>query len=193
MTAQDAGLGVTDGRGDRPAQLRRPYQHRPRVHGHALTRETGGRNVVGAEHLSQLDPGQVGDHHVARMGVHDGLYLRPGAKKLGVDVEFVRDRVAAVEVARAVEVNDADVLGDREQQSAILGASAAQQDPVGIQPDADVPENVCRQALLRQDPAGGGDGGPRIAHAIAATGVRVPACSTPNTSDLMVTGTVLDG
>ena len=33
--------------------------------------ETGGRNVVRAEHLSQLDPGQVGDHHVARVSVHD--------------------------------------------------------------------------------------------------------------------------
>ena len=70
------------------------------IHGHALMREAGRGNVVGAEHLSQLNPGQVGDHHVARMGVHDGLYLRPGAEKLGVDVEFVRDRVAAVEVSR---------------------------------------------------------------------------------------------
>ena len=127
------------------------------------------------------------------MGVHDSLYLRPCAEKLGVDVELVRHRVAAVEVGTAVEVNDADILGDREQQSAVLRASAAQQDSIGVQPDADVSENVRRQALLRKDAAGRGDGDPRIGHPAAATGVRVSACSTPNTSDLIVTGTVLDG
>ncbi len=78
-------------------------------------RESRRGNVVGAEHLSQRDPGQVGDHHVARMRMHYGLYIGAGPEQLGVDVEFVGNRITAVEVAATIEVNDADIVGDGEQ------------------------------------------------------------------------------
>ena len=126
------------------------------------------------------------------MRVHDGLHLGAGPEQLGVDVEFVGNRVAAVEVAATVEVNDVDVVGDGEQQPAVLGSAAAQQDPVGIQPDADVPEDVGRQSLLGQDPARCRDGRLQIAHAIATAGF-AGAPLVANTNDLMVTGTVFDG
>ena len=126
------------------------------------SRKARRRNVVRAEQLSQLDSGQVGDHHVARMGVHDRLYFGSGAEQLGVDVEFVRHRIPAVEFAVPVEVDDTDVVGDSEQEPAILGSSAPQQDSVVVQPDADMPEDVGGQSLMRQDPAGGGDDGAQL-------------------------------
>ena len=104
------------------------------------------------------------------MRVHHGLHIGASPEQLGVDVEFVGNRVAAVKVAATIEVNDADIVGDGEQQSAVLGTAAPQQDPVGIQPDADVTEDVGGQSLLGQDAARSRDGRLQIAHAIATAG-----------------------
>jgi hypothetical protein len=123
------------------------------------------------------------------MRVHDRLHIGADPEKLGVDVEFVRYPVATVKVAATVEVDFTDIVGDGEQQPAILWTTAPQQDPVGIQPDADVPEDVGRQSLLGQDPAGGRDGRVQVGHAIATAGFWAAA----NTNDLIVTGTVFEG
>ena len=126
------------------------------------------------------------------MRVHHGLHIGAGPEQLGVDVEFVGNRVTAIKVAATIEINNADIVGDREQQSTILGTAAPQQDPVGIQPDADVTEDVGGQSLLGQDPARSRDGRLQIAHAIATAGF-TGSPLVANTNDLMVTGTVFDG
>jgi hypothetical protein len=73
------------------------------------------------------------------MRVHYGLHIGASAEQLCVDVEFVGNRIAAIKVAVTIEINNPDIVGDREQQPAVLGTAAPQQDRVGIEPDAYVP------------------------------------------------------
>ena len=123
------------------------------------------------------------------MSVQHRLHVGSRTKQLGVDVEFVGHCIPAVHLAVAIEIHDADVVGNGKQQPTILGAAAPQQYAALVEPNADVTEHVGRQTLVGQDPARGRDRRLQIAHAIAGAGFSAAA----NTSDLMVTGTVLDG
>src|SRR3954470_9468616 len=84
-----------------------------------------------------------------------------------------------------VEIDDTNVVDLGEQQPPVTRSAAAQQDTLIVQPQADVPQHVGGEFLLRQDPARGGNCRAQLGqlpdrgHAGAPTGT---ACSTLNTN-----------
>jgi hypothetical protein len=84
---------------------------------------------------------------------HD-IGVGTGAQHLCVDGQLVGDRPGAEIVTLALEVDQAHVLVDGEQQSLFLRATAAHEHRVGSDTHAHVTQDVLRETGVRQDAAG---------------------------------------
>ena len=66
------------------------------------------------------------------MCVHDGIDIGAARNSSVWMWDSLGTAVSAVELAATVEVDFTDIVGDGEQEPAVLGPAATQQDPVGI-------------------------------------------------------------
>ena len=147
------------------------------IDGHPVGGEAGSGNVVRPYDGAYCKPCQVGGNHSRGMGVNDSPDVWAAPEELGVQRQFVGDRVPVRELAVgggiAVEVHHADVFGLRVRQSAFVRAATAHQQCAVGNFQADVTQDSICKAPMGQDPAGEGDTFPGDALGL---GQQVPGC-----------------
>lgn len=138
--------------GDLVAQCVAGHQHRAGVHGDAARHQRGARDVVGAHERLERQARQVGGDRAPGVGVHDAPDVGAPPQDPGVEGELVWNGPAvqlAGQAGLAVEGHHPHILGRGVGQPRLPGASAAHQDPLVVEAEADVAEEPRRQVAAR--------------------------------------------